>query len=89
MTLQAGDKLMLLADVSEMLAIPVHNLYRLRYKGDGPVGYRVGRHVRYRRESGRRTPQRGSRSYKRPLRAFVPAALPRKVRFCCLYEPAL
>lgn len=24
---------------------------RLRYKGDGPVGYRVGRHVRYRREA--------------------------------------
>jgi hypothetical protein len=21
-------------------------LYRWRYKGDGPVGYRVGRHVR-------------------------------------------
>ena len=33
MTLQAGDKLMLLADVSEMLGIPVHTLYRWRYKG--------------------------------------------------------
>jgi excisionase family DNA binding protein len=51
MTLQAGDKLMSLADVSEMLGIPVHTLYRWRYKGDGPVGYRVGRHVRYRREA--------------------------------------
>jgi predicted DNA-binding transcriptional regulator AlpA len=49
MTLQAGDKLMSLADVSEMLGIPVHTVYRWRYKGDGPVGYRVGRHVRYRR----------------------------------------
>ena len=47
MTLQAGDKLMSLTDVSEMLGIPVHTLYRWRYKGDGPVGYRVGRHVRY------------------------------------------
>jgi len=51
MTLQAGDRLMSLTDVSEMLGIPVHTLYRWRYKGDGPVGYRVGRHVRYRREA--------------------------------------
>ena len=51
MTLQADDKLMSLTDVSEMLGIPVRTLYRWRYKGDGPVGYRVGRHVRYRREA--------------------------------------
>src|SRR5215207_9864173 len=50
MTLEARDKLMSLTDVSEMLGIPVNTLYRWRYKGDGPVGYRVGRHVRYRRE---------------------------------------
>ena len=42
---------MSLTDVSEMLGIPVHTLYSWRYKGDGPVGYRVGRHVRYRREA--------------------------------------
>ena len=35
MTLQAGDKLMSLTDVSEMLGIPVHTLYRWRYMGDG------------------------------------------------------
>jgi hypothetical protein len=32
MTLQAGNKLMSLTDVSEMLRIPVHTLYRWRYK---------------------------------------------------------
>jgi excisionase family DNA binding protein len=51
MTLQAGEKLMSLTDVSEMLGIPVHTLYRWRHNGDGPAGYRVGRHVRYRREA--------------------------------------
>jgi excisionase family DNA binding protein len=51
MTLEARDKLMSLTDVSEMLGIPVHTLYRWRYKGHGPAGYRVGRHVRYRREA--------------------------------------
>ena len=51
MILQAGDKLMSLTDVSEMLCIPIHTLYRWRYKGNGPVGYRVGGHVRYRRET--------------------------------------
>jgi hypothetical protein len=40
MTLEAGDKLMSLTDLSEMLDIPVHTLYRWRYRGDGPVGYR-------------------------------------------------
>jgi hypothetical protein len=33
MTLEAGDKLMSLTDVSEMLGIPLHTLYRWRYKG--------------------------------------------------------
>jgi excisionase family DNA binding protein len=51
MTLQAGEKLMSLTDVSEMLGIPVHTLYRWRHNGDGPAGYRVGRHARYRREA--------------------------------------
>jgi excisionase family DNA binding protein len=51
MTLQAGERLMSLTDVSQMLGIPVHTLYRWRHNGDGPVGYRVGRHVRYRREA--------------------------------------
>jgi hypothetical protein len=32
--------LMSLRDVSEMLGIRVHTLYRWRYKGDGPAGYR-------------------------------------------------
>ena len=56
MTLQAGERLLSLTDVSEMLGIPVHTLYRWplyrwRHNGNGPAGYRVGRHVGYRREA--------------------------------------
>ena len=68
MTLQASDRLMSLTDVSEMLGIPVHTLYRWRSKGDGPVGYRVGRHVRY-----RRGPSRLGWS-SRPMIASMPGA---------------
>jgi excisionase family DNA binding protein len=34
-----------------MLGIPVDTLYGWRHRGLGPRGYRVGRHVRYRRSS--------------------------------------
>jgi hypothetical protein len=51
MTLQAGDQLLSVTDLPETLDIPVHTLSRWRAKGNGPIGYRVGRHVRYRREA--------------------------------------
>lgn len=31
------------------LGIPVGTVYQWRYKGTGPRGYKIGRHVRYRR----------------------------------------
>jgi hypothetical protein len=37
---QAGDKLMSLTDVPEILGIPSHALYRWRHNGNGPIGYR-------------------------------------------------
>jgi excisionase family DNA binding protein len=51
-----------------MLGIPVHTLYRWRHKGDGPVGYRVGRHVRYRREAVEASLEHKSISAGRPAR---------------------
>jgi excisionase family DNA binding protein len=33
--------------VAQMLGIPVNTLYAWRYRGTGPVGLKVGRHVRY------------------------------------------
>ena len=45
----ASEKLMTLADLAEFLGVPVATLYGWRHRGEGPRGYRVGRHVRYRR----------------------------------------
>ncbi len=43
------ERLLTLADLSEMLGVPIHTLYKWRQRGDGPTGYRIGKHVRYRR----------------------------------------
>lgn len=45
------ERLMTLKDLSEMLGVPVHTLYAWRQRGTGPRGYRIGRHVRFRREA--------------------------------------
>jgi DNA-binding transcriptional MerR regulator len=34
-------------DVATYLGVPVQTLYQWRYKGLGPPGRRVGRHLRY------------------------------------------
>ena len=49
MTLDLGERLMSITDLSEMLGVPIHTLDRWRHNGEGPVGYRIGRHVKYRR----------------------------------------
>ncbi len=45
------ERLLTINDLSEMLGIPVDTLYGWRHRGQSPQGYRVGRHVRYRRAS--------------------------------------
>jgi excisionase family DNA binding protein len=47
----AEEPLMTIADLSVMLGAPVDTLYGWRHRGEGPTGYRVGRHVRYRRSN--------------------------------------
>jgi excisionase family DNA binding protein len=47
----SSERLMTLGELSEMLGVPVATLYGWRHRGEGPVGYRVGRHVRYRRSA--------------------------------------
>ncbi|HET9872269.1 MAG TPA: helix-turn-helix domain-containing protein [Propionibacteriaceae bacterium] len=43
-----AEPLLTLLEVSELLSIPVTTLYAWRHRGEGPAGYRIGRHVRYR-----------------------------------------
>jgi excisionase family DNA binding protein len=43
------ERLMTIAELFTMLGVPVDTLYGWRHRG--PRGYRVGRHVRYRRSS--------------------------------------
>lgn len=43
------ERLLTIVDLSKMLGIPVDTLYGWRHRGEGPQGYRIGRHVRYRR----------------------------------------
>jgi len=46
---EGSERLMTLLEVSQLLGVPVATLYRWRHRGEGPAGYRIGRHVRYRR----------------------------------------
>ena len=47
--LGSSERLMTLTELSELLGVPMSTLYAWRYRGEGPAGYRIGRHVRYRR----------------------------------------
>jgi predicted DNA-binding transcriptional regulator AlpA len=44
------ERLLTLEEVADLLRIPMATLYRQRYVGDPPgsLGFRVGRHVRFR-----------------------------------------
>lgn len=38
------------ADLADYVKVPVKTIEKWRHEGTGPKGFRVGRHVRYRRE---------------------------------------
>jgi excisionase family DNA binding protein len=42
------DRLLNVEQLANYLGVPVATLYQWRYRGEGPPGFRVGRHVRYR-----------------------------------------
>ena len=37
-------------ELAEWLQMSPHTVYQWRYRGTGPVGHRIGRHLRFRRE---------------------------------------
>lgn len=43
-----SERLLSPDDVAAFLGVPVRTLYQWRYKGTGPRGLRIGRHLRYR-----------------------------------------
>lgn len=46
--MERRDQLLTVQQLSEYLGVPVATLYQWRYRREGPSGFRVGRHVRYR-----------------------------------------
>lgn len=49
MMMDSQDRLMSVTELAELLGVPVNTVYGWRCRGEGPPGYRIGRHVRYRR----------------------------------------
>jgi excisionase family DNA binding protein len=47
--MESLDRLLTAEDLAEYLGVPVATLYAWRYHRQGPPGFRVGRHLRYRR----------------------------------------
>ena len=46
--MEQRDRLITVQELSDYLGVPVATLYQWRYRREGPDGFRVGRHIRYR-----------------------------------------
>lgn len=44
-----ADRLLTAKNLANFLNVPIKTLYAWRYRGEGPIGFRVGKHIRYRR----------------------------------------
>lgn len=42
------DRLLTTRQLADYLSVPVATLYAWRHGGDGPPGFRIGKHLRYR-----------------------------------------
>jgi excisionase family DNA binding protein len=42
------DRLLTVEDLADYLGVPVATIYAWRYRRQGPPGFRVGRHLRFR-----------------------------------------
>jgi excisionase family DNA binding protein len=43
------DPLLSAQELADYLEVPLATLYAWRYRGDGPPGFRAGKHLRYRK----------------------------------------
>jgi excisionase family DNA binding protein len=43
------DRLLTVQELANYLGVPVATIYAWRYRHEGPPGFRVGRHLRFRR----------------------------------------
>lgn len=43
------DRLLSAQEVADYLGVPIATIYTWRHRSQGPLGLRVGRHLRYRR----------------------------------------
>lgn len=46
--MEDDNQLLTVEELAEFLDLPVRTLHAWRYRGEGPEGFRVGKHVRYR-----------------------------------------
>ena len=46
--MEALDRLLTVEELAEYLGVPVATIYAWRYRHEGPPGFRVGKHLRYR-----------------------------------------
>jgi excisionase family DNA binding protein len=47
--MRTDEQLMSVQELARYLGVPAGTLYQWRYRREGPPGFRVGRHLRYRR----------------------------------------
>jgi excisionase family DNA binding protein len=46
--MESSDRLLTVEDLADYLGVPVTTIYAWRYRRQGPPGFRVGRHLRFR-----------------------------------------
>jgi excisionase family DNA binding protein len=49
--LSVEDQLLSPRQVADLLGVPVATIYQWRYRSEGPPGFKLGGHVRYRRST--------------------------------------
>jgi excisionase family DNA binding protein len=42
------ERLLSVQELAQYLGVPAATVYQWRYRGEGPPGFRVGKHLRYR-----------------------------------------